>query len=359
MLVLLRFLSVCLFLCIYSTGFAVSQPLRVGVVSGSPFAFENAGVYGGLAIDLWQKIAEQNKWSYQYLPTGEDVYESLQQLQAGKFDLLIGPISVNEKRLYIVDFSRPYFINNVGILLHKEKSRYFPVIDAFLSPAFALVLLAIALLFIIYLHLLWYFERGKHPDIPLSYREAISVGFWVHLFKKSGFSQMPITLYGRVIVLLWLLCLGLLFTVFNASVTSMLTVAKSKQFDSISDFNTLTTLHLVGPKGLAAVNLARAQGLVVEETDTLDTAIALLRQNKVDGVLYDTIAGQDYLTSHRLNDVFFSNFVLGQEEYAFAFPYNSPLRKGIDIVVTKLQDHQLLVAMCQKYIASQAKYCQL
>ncbi len=333
-------------------------PLRVGVITDKPFAMKDGPGYQGLAIELWANVADANHWTYHYVPAGEDVYHAIQQLQAKKYDVLVGPISVNERRLFLVDFSRPFFINKVGVIIKKQNRSFISMLDDFLPRTLGFLIVVLACTFAVFLHLLWYFERGKHPEISLNYRHGISAGIWTHLFKK-GFSHMPLTLHGKVTLLLWLGSLIVLFSLFNASVSAAFTVALAKTYDQVASFSDLDQLRVIGVEGVSATTLARNQGLALTTVATLSEAVAKLQANQADAIIYDALAAQQYLQANDVHGLRMSDFILGQEQYAFAVPYDSFLLKGINMALVKSQENTLANYYCQKYIGSGSTYCQL
>jgi len=41
---------------------ATAAPLRVAVAGVEPFVISEDGVWGGLSVDIWQKVAALNDW---------------------------------------------------------------------------------------------------------------------------------------------------------------------------------------------------------------------------------------------------------------------------------------------------------
>lgn len=355
-------LFILLVACLLSAAGVASEQkptiLRVGVLTDAPFASQVGDSYQGAAISLWHAIAADNHWTFRYVSTGDNVDQTIAELQAGQYDIFIGSISVNQHRLEQVDFSRPYFINKVGLIIPKQVFQFRSVVDAFFTPVMGVLLFCLITSFVLYLHLFWYFERGKHLEIPAKYRDMISQGLLLHVFKK-GFSGMPMTYGGRLTLLLWLFCLAILFSSFNATLTSSLTTLRAKEHDSINDFHDLTRLKILGVKGHAEVTMAQNKGLIVHTVPSLEAGLSQLVGHKHSAMVYDSLPAQVYLNSRALNDLMLSTYSLGQEEFAFAFPYGSPYAKAINISITKLQDLQMLNLICEKYLGDQAKYCEL
>lgn len=222
----------------------------------------------------------------------------------------------------------------MGVILLKQHGHFINFLDPSLLRSFISIALALLFSFLVYLHLFWYFERGKHPEILDSYRKAIKSGLWAHTI-KNGFISMPTTVYGKFTVLFWLLCTSLFFASFNASVTSTFTVALAKQYDSIKTFGDLSQLHLAVVEGSAVASLASDQGLTLTYTKNLEQATSLLQETQVGGVLYDSVIAQQYLARHHLTKLMMSGFIFGQEEYAFAVPYHSRITQALNMTLVE------------------------
>lgn len=170
---------------------------------------------------------------------------------------------------------------------------------------------------------------------------------------------MPQTLSGKMVLLLWVLCLSLLFASLNASITSSLTVALNQRFDQINSFDDLSPLRLVGMSGSGTADLAGTEGLGIELVATPEEGLKQIRAGKADALVFSPVKAEVYLKAHHEKNFMFSDFILGHEQYAFALPYGSPLRKAIDVSIISYQNNQSLVFYCQKYLGAQAKACKL
>ena len=57
---------------------------------------------------------------FYYIKAEDDLELAIDDLRDGLYDILIGPISMNESRFEKVDFTYPWFLSNVSLL--KQKS---------------------------------------------------------------------------------------------------------------------------------------------------------------------------------------------------------------------------------------------
>jgi hypothetical protein len=75
------------------------QILRVGVTDGSqPCSYRQQGSWSGMPVELWQRIADQEKLAYVLVPQ-QNAVTLLSATQRGELDAAIGRITVSPERL--------------------------------------------------------------------------------------------------------------------------------------------------------------------------------------------------------------------------------------------------------------------
>tara|TARA_X000000950_G_scaffold147613_1_gene182148 strand:- start:8542 stop:9549 length:1008 start_codon:yes stop_codon:yes gene_type:complete len=98
--------------------------MKVGVYTGTsnaaPFVIKEGNKYSGIAIDIWERVAKDLDIDFYYIKAEDDLELAIDDLRDGLYDILIGPISMNESRFEKVDFTYPWFLSNVSLL--KQKS---------------------------------------------------------------------------------------------------------------------------------------------------------------------------------------------------------------------------------------------
>jgi polar amino acid transport system substrate-binding protein len=95
--------------------------LRVGFSSFVPWAMQDKdGKYIGFEIDVAERLAKDLGVKLQLVPTNWDGI--IPALLAGKFDVIIGGMSVTPQRSLSVNFSIPYDHSYVDLTLNREKS---------------------------------------------------------------------------------------------------------------------------------------------------------------------------------------------------------------------------------------------
>jgi polar amino acid transport system substrate-binding protein len=102
--------------------------LRVGMDIFVPWAMKDKkGELVGFEIDVARRLAEDMGVRIEFVPTRWSGI--IPALIAGKFDLIIGGMSVTPKRNLKINFTRPYYFTSQGMLVNKKKTQGFGEAD--------------------------------------------------------------------------------------------------------------------------------------------------------------------------------------------------------------------------------------
>ncbi|MCT0231747.1 transporter substrate-binding domain-containing protein [Synechococcus sp. CS-1324] len=95
--------------------------LRVGVTDGSqPCSFREGGIWRGLAVDLWSRIATEEALPY-VIKAQPDTRALLQAVQSGEIDLAVGCLNVSPERLQRVRFTLPFQEGGQAVLVQRSR----------------------------------------------------------------------------------------------------------------------------------------------------------------------------------------------------------------------------------------------
>ena len=351
------FLACFLYLLPYASDASQTQPIRVGVVSLSPFSTPTSNVhYKGIATDIWENIADAGGINYVYVPLSEDVNADLQLLQEHKIDVIVGPITITHNRLKIVNFSVPYYESSMGAII-PAKLDIFALLHFLFVGSLWFILLGLLSAYLVYINLMWYFERGKLSDLPTNYSKAMSNAIWFQLLGK-GFG-FPSTTAGRVIAAMWLLFTLLTFSSFNASLASVFTVALEKAYrktTALADYKDKTIIIV---EGTSYVENAKQMGLTIKTAPSLETAFTMLKNKEGQAIFADMPVAQYFLTQQKEKKKFVASQVLPTNFlFAFVVPQNSPLLPTINNNLTAIQGNLDAQYICNKYLSDdQSIHC--
>ena len=93
--------------------------VRVGMSTFVPWAMRDKnGELIGFEIDVAKKLASDMEVDIEFVPTAWDGI--IPALLAGKFDVIIGGMSITEERSKTVDFTEPYAHSSLGVMANKK-----------------------------------------------------------------------------------------------------------------------------------------------------------------------------------------------------------------------------------------------
>jgi ABC-type amino acid transport substrate-binding protein len=292
------------------------------------------GIWQGISIDLWRRVADELHLRYRFAEV-PSVQALIDGVAAGKFDVAVATLTVTADRERILDFTQPFYATGLGIaILSGGEASWLPIIHTLTSFGFAQAIMALVGLSLAVGILVWLFERRHNEHFSGSVVKGLSSGVWwstVAMTQRATGDFGPRTLPGRVVAIVWMIGSIVTIAVFTASITSTLTIKHLQG-----------TVH--GVSDLAIVRVGAIGGTSTEDTfnrlrinyrkfATLQDGLDALRAHKLEAFVYDKpliawAIQQGYSSSIELVDATFAS-----QEYAFAIPTDSPLRKTLDVAI--------------------------
>jgi polar amino acid transport system substrate-binding protein len=343
-----------------STGFAKTsikntdnQPasgpvLRVGCIPAPPFVIiEENNHITGIAVHIWEKIAQKLNLSYALTPVSIDINQEVDALAKHKMDVLIGPIAPSYVRTKLADFTQPYFISSVAIVIKKGSNFWLLIYDSMkkiVGPVFLGFLLFLA----VYINLFWFFEYKQKTHLPKTYWAGVAHMFWVSVLRLRV--EMPMSAGGRILHFIWIAFGAVLLSTIFSTMTSSMTLAKNAGHP-INSIDDLSKLRLVAIQGTYPVSVAEANELIIDIVSTRKEGMDKLLNNEADGLLdYQYVASYYIKQAHLLEKLTISSFPLKNDLYSFALPYNSTLRETLNLEISKLYDSDMLRKVCRNFL---------
>ncbi len=105
-----------------SAGAAALEPvLEVGVTDGSaPCSYRVADAWAGLAVDLWSRIAREERLPYVMEPKA-DLASLLEAVRRGEVDVAVGCLNVSPERLRQLRFTLPFQEGGLAVLVRRSR----------------------------------------------------------------------------------------------------------------------------------------------------------------------------------------------------------------------------------------------
>jgi len=358
----MRLANITLFISLLLASFFLASPvataaqrtIKVGVIERPPFLVKKEdGTYSGLAFDIWNRVAESQNWTSKYVTLSSDLADDFAALKAGKVDVLVGGIPVNTQGLSAVDFSRPIFINRVGLVYHKTGRSFWKILGFLLMDRGNYFILGLVGLFLVFCHLLWLSESGE------DYRKNIGQYIWQGYLSIGMRGGNPRTVTGKVLMGIWLLISIFVLSIIIASFTSALTISLSSKGRvlNVSDFRYKRAAYVMGSIDSDSL---KQYDLTPMPVGNFSESVEALSQKRANVIVASLPTAEAYFLDNTEGDLEISSDILNYVEYAFAFRRGSSLEKKFNLAHEKLKQSEQLVAICRKYVSEQdALLCSL
>ncbi len=334
---------------------ARSQPpapvLRVGVVDGAqPCSFRKEGVWKGLAVDLWTRVATEERLPF-ILREWPDLRSLLAATRRGDVDLAVGCINLSPERLRILTFSLPFQEDGLAVLALQSR---FDLGKAFLGSLLGPTLLQLLGGFLVIIGLLslltWRVESHAHSadTEALGTMRSFARIFQI-LATGPGSNTIVTTTRGHGLVLL-----AYLVRIVAASLlVGYLTVhvveeTRQRSAGSLRNLQDLRGRRVAARPGTTSAALLEelnraSQGAPVQvvRLSRISAAIPLLAEDKADAVLADELQLTYALAHHSGGQVLPGLVLRGVRPESQGFAYSPNLDPTtalrIDLAISRLK----------------------
>jgi polar amino acid transport system substrate-binding protein len=332
---------------------APAKKLTVLIKPAKPFVFDKGGAPAGYAIDLWRRVAEEGHLNFDYKQVGT-VPEAIDALKANQADVAVGALSVTAEREKVLDFSHPFYKSGLQILVNAGSQR--SAFRAFLTLDVLKVLGILLVAIIVNAHILWFSEKKKNPEsFPENYVDGIQNALWwsVSTIITLGCENIaPTRAVGRLLGIVWMLAGVALYSYVTATLTSTMTVNNlQSEIRSLSD---LQGRDVGTVTGTSTVDVLKASDLAVKGYPDIETACRALAAGEVKAVVYDAPLLKYYLSTLCGSKLQLVGDLFEKQDYAFALPEASPLRREINQALLKVTEDGYLDELDKKWFAPAA-----
>lgn len=277
----------------------VKTKLRVGTKLAPPFVIkEDDGSWSGISIDLWETIARENNWNFEYIET--DLQSLIDSTATGHFDVAVAALTINQSREAVVDFTHNYFATGLGIAARTQATGLLALIGNLFSFRFFQAVAGLAIILLLFGLLVWLFERRENPEqFGGKAWKGIGSGFWwsaVTMTTVGYGDKAPVTVGGRIIALIWMFMALIVISSFTAAIASALTV---NQLTSVIDSpDDLYDASVVTVANSSSADFLTGRDITYREVITIESAINAIYDDETDAVVYD-IPIMQYLMKQR------------------------------------------------------------
>ncbi|MCP9850117.1 transporter substrate-binding domain-containing protein [Cyanobium sp. Morenito 9A2] len=178
--------------------------LRVGVTDGSqPCSYRQNGVWQGLAVELWQKVASRERIPFVF-STWPTIGALLEASERGDIDVAVGCMNVSTERLKRYRFSLPIQEGGQSLMVRRTPLALGQaIVAAVLAPELLQLLGGFLVAILLVTVALWWVEghRNKPETQHQGWRRSFAKDFQI-LATGPGTNTVAITTRGHTLVLL-------------------------------------------------------------------------------------------------------------------------------------------------------------
>ncbi|MEO9022367.1 MAG: transporter substrate-binding domain-containing protein [Ginsengibacter sp.] len=301
--------------------------LRVGIAGSAPFIIHENNNLEGISIDVWKSIASEAGWKYS-TQDFQTVEEALQNLEDGKIDVIVGPISITSERTKKARFTQPYYQSSLSILSRSAPPTLWERIEPFFSKKLLIALFIFVFILGCVGTLLWLAERKENPEqFPQSFSRGVGNGMWCAIVTMSttGYGDIaPRTLAGRIIAGSWMVISIIFATSMVAGIASTLTLT-AMNHTVISNVEDLNHKNIAVTENSPASKFITEYGGKEVIIQNINDGMELLKEKKADALAFDRPQLLYYLKKHPEKDMIISHSEYEKLGYGFVFPLHSTL----------------------------------
>jgi polar amino acid transport system substrate-binding protein len=330
-----------------------APPLRVVVYVDPPFVARTSTGFGGFAIELWETIAAAKGWKIEYVEA-KTLPELIDMVSEGQAQVGVTDLFITSSRLKKIDFSQPYFESGLQVMVNSNRRAGLADLFSGLYAWGHLRIFAIAFgVMIVATLVLAIFDRRLDPEFPRDWLSGLAESFY-HVMStsaagSSSHKRLIAGPIGHLLAGIFLASGVIAIAYLTSSMTSVMTVDKIRgQVVSFQDLAGKKVGSIAGSTGEAYCESA---GFDTQTFDGLQGAVGALTKRRVDAIVYDSPSLRYYSKQHpdlQLNEV---GAVFEPQQYGFALPLNSPIRRAIDEELLKLSEDGYTNSLNRKYFA--------
>jgi polar amino acid transport system substrate-binding protein len=336
-----------------STGVAEedSQALRVGVRVAAPFAYQpqENGPWRGLAIELWEAMAERLELEYTYVPM--PLNRLLDATAAGEVDVGIGALSVLPEREQRMDFTHAFMNGGLGIAAKVETAGLWTALLRLVSVDFLKVVAALSGILFFFGFFVWLFERKRNAQFGGSRIEGIGSGFWwsaVTMTTVGYGDKSPVTLPGRLVALVWMFSAIIMISGFTGAIASSLTVGSLQ--GKVRGLDDLPSVRVAAVDGSTSALFLRDQRIAFTPVHDVDEAMEGLLKDRYQAIVHDRPILHHMIQDRRLANVAVLPERFERQLYAFVMPLGGELRKDLNVVLLEVTNSPQWIRLLEQYL---------
>ena len=334
----------------------INHPLQVAIYDAQPFGFElTNGTKAGLMVEMWETIAKEMEWSYDYHLT--DMDGLLSGLQNKQYDVGLGAISITPKREELVDFSQPVNPSGTGIAVAAQSEQnHFQTYYKPILISLAQLIGSLVLVLLVSGTLVWWVESRQinHPPSDKNIKEFHDALWWsaVTMTTVGYGDKVPTSVFGKILGIVWIFTSVILLSLFTANASAIFSGARTAS--PIQNVNDLRNARVVAAAKSSGEEFLIREQIAYQPYPNIEKAIEAVIAGQADCVVSNVPFLMFYNNSTYRGQLSIASQWLLKNNMGIALQEESPIKEAIDrVLLQKIAEPKWQQAV-YKYFGSQS-----
>lgn len=328
-------------------------PLKVAVFEEAPFAFRSreTGVWEGISVAVWERIARVNNLSFRYIPVTKK--EGEKGVSEKKYDLMLGALPAFPEDGMQFEYTIPFYVAGMGFAVPDiESLKFLTFLNHFISWGFLKAIGGLLCFLLIGALLIHFFEHRQNPTFSnKGFWASLGNGFWwaSATMTTVGYGDVvPKSLGGRIVGVVWMFTAILMISSLMGSVSSALTVGQLSTY--IRDLKDLRNMRVVCVNETASKAYLSEHFIPCHSVRDLTEGIQLVEQNRAQAFVYsEPILRYMVLKNHQVGITILPAGVSNQY-YSFILPVQSDLLHPLNQAILRIINSSELKEILYTYL---------
>ncbi len=331
----------------------LNSKIKVGIYHSPPFVIADHVKPTGLAIELWEKIAERQELEFEYLEftSFEDLVNAVEK---GQIRVALSNITISKKRAQRIDFTQPWYDAGLRIMIAESKATTTSEVLNGLKEAghikAYLWLIGVILFFTI---ALTYFDRVYDKEFPKRWREGMAESFYTVMSVATSGNLKRKNLFGwrgKVFSAFWLVIGILILAYLTSSITSVMT--------TLSLSNEISSLEDLRDKKIGVLYKSITEDFVLENGysynnyKSLEEAVDALNRNEISAIIGDAPVLEYYDYKNPDKYVKVVGKLFEPDKYGFGVKVNDSIEKQLTIEILHAKENDIIEDLTRRYFGN-------
>ncbi len=330
----------------------VERTLIVGTKVTEPFVLRRPdGSWEGISIELWENIARELGWTYEYRQY--ELTDVIEATQSGAVDVAVAAFTVTSEREEMLDFSHPFYTTGLGLAVAAPRNRgWLASVRGLFSRQFLTAIGALAVLLLVVGSVMWLLERRRNAaEFGGSPVTGIGSGFWwsaVTMTTVGYGDKSPRTAGGRLVGLIWMFASIVMISTFTAAITSSLTLTQLQS--SVQGPDDLPNVRVGTLADSAPADALRNLNVSFQSYPRLADALDGLVEDRLDVVVHDAPILLYRVKKSYQGEIDVLPRTFEPQVYALMLPPGSALREPINRTLLRELRSDAWHAVLERYL---------